>query len=72
MLKTVEVVPSRWEKIFWDDDYEGECIEGVSCKIKGLGKAIRQVEDNGDRVIGLRVTEDDEVLFLIASTKEEE
>ena len=63
------------ERIFWDEEFNGSCKDGLLLRsgdtIKTLIQTIRSVEKQGTEIVGLKLSMDKNTVYLIQIMDEE-
>jgi hypothetical protein len=49
--------PDAWERVYWEDDFEGMCVSEAFVKDKELISVIKQLEKQEKSVVGLKLTD---------------
>jgi hypothetical protein len=62
---------NEWSKIFWDDAFEGSAKGGMHFRSMKLGKFIKDTEDKGYIIAGIKFDESNNCELLFAEQSDE-
>jgi hypothetical protein len=60
----------EWSKVFWDDSFEGEAQGGMFFKSMKLGKFIKETEEKGFVIAGIKFDESNKCELIFKKPEE--
>jgi hypothetical protein len=62
----------EWSKIFWDPKFEGDCRGGLYFRSMKLGQFIKETEEKGFKIVGIKFDESNNCDIIFVPLDEEE